>query len=148
MVLHLSPEKFKKKIENFEKKKRISSFRHHLPSRMFLKFSQPIRREIAVRTHKDSVAVRGTKVLLNDLLAVMRITAALTFVPDFQMDRCFVYTSSRARLEAGLAIGTWVASNISVFSIHVSLQVAAGCTTVRAKVTLLPILLVMDPVVD
>ena len=88
--------------------------------------------------------------LLYNLLTVMRIITPLAFVSDLQMDRCLVDASSRARFEDGLAFGARVAfhENLPMFPIHVSLQVATGCTSERTKVTLLPILLVVDLLVD
>ena len=103
-----------------------------------------------MRTREDCVAVLCTKVLLHNLLAVMRIVTAVAFVSDLQMDCGFVYTSGRAGFERGFTIRAWVAfhKNLLMFPIHVSFQIAIRRTAESAKVTLLPILLVVDLVVD
>ena len=101
-----------------------------------------------MRTGEDCVAVLCAKVLLHNLLAVMRIITTVTLVSDLQMDCGFVYASSRAGFEGGVAIRAWVAFHVFMFPIHVSLQVATGRTTESAKVTLLPVLFIVDLVVD
>ena len=80
----------------------------------------------------------------------MRIVTAVAFVSDLQMDSSFVYTSGRAGFERGFTIRAWVAfhKNLLMFPIHVSFQIAIRRTAESAKVTLLPILLVVDLVVD
>ena len=102
-----------------------------------------------MRTGEDCVAVLRAEVLLHNLLALMRIITALTLVSDLQMDGSFVNASSRAGFEGGLAIGAWVAfhKNLLMFPIHVSHQIATGRTSESAKVTLLPILFIVDLVV-
>ena len=97
-----------------------------------------------MRTGEDCVAVLCAKVLLHNLLAVMRIITTITLVSDLQMDRRLVYASGRTGFEAGFAIRTWVAFHKFMFSIHVSLQVATRRTSESAKVTLLPILFIVD----
>ena len=62
-----------------------------------------------MRTGEDCVAVLCAKVLLHNLLAAMRIITTITLVSDLQMDRRFVYTSSRAGFEGSVAIRAWVA---------------------------------------
>ena len=81
--------------------------------------------------------------------ALMRIITALTLVSDLPMDCSFMNASSRAGFEGGLAIGAWVAfhKNLLMFPIHVSVQIATGRTMESAKVTLLPILFIVDLVV-
>ena len=103
-----------------------------------------------MRTGENGVAVLCAKVLLHNLLALMRIVAAVTFVSDLQMDCRFVYTSGRAGFEGGVAIRAWIAfhKNLLMFPIHVSFQVAICRTAESAEVTLLPIFFVVDLFVD
>ena len=116
---------------------------------MLLQFSQPVGREAAVRTREDCVAVLGGEVLLHNLLARMGVIAAITVVPDLQMNRIFVDTSRRAGFEDRIAVRTRIAfqRNLAMFSIHVSLHVATGCAAVSAEVTLEPTLLVVNLIV-
>ena len=116
---------------------------------MLLQFSQPVGSEAAVRTREDCVAVLGGEVLLHNLLARMGVIAAGTFVPDLQMNRILVNTSRRAGFEDRIAVRTRIAfqRNLAMFSIHVSLHVATGCTAVSAEVTLEPTFLVVNLIV-
>ena len=55
--------------------------------------------------------------------------------------------SSRAGLEDGIAVWTGITRSLIVFPVHVGFQIPRGGTTVSAKVTLEPIIFVVDALV-